>query len=100
MHSVVLSISAAEDSRDLNALIELRLTDLASHCVGNRPHRLEPRAMIRNAGKMDGSLQQPQAAVPFRPCILSWREEYACVGEGCGGPIRIKLSPKSGGWGR
>ena len=38
---------AATSSRDLRPLIELRLTYLASHRVGHRPNRIEPRAIKR-----------------------------------------------------
>jgi hypothetical protein len=38
---------AATNRRDLRPLLQLRLTYLASHAVGNRPHRIEPRAIKR-----------------------------------------------------
>ena len=38
---------AVTNPRDLRPLIQLRLTYLASHAVGNRPHRIEPRAIKR-----------------------------------------------------
>lgn len=42
-----LWLTAATHSGDLAPLIELRLTHLASHRVGDRPHRIEPRAIKR-----------------------------------------------------
>ena len=52
---------AATNSRDLKALIELRLTYLASHRVGNRPNRLEPRAIKRRPTPHDW-LTKPRPA--------------------------------------
>lgn len=46
---------------DATALVELRLIHLASHRVGHRPNRIEPRAIKRRARAYDW-LTQPRAA--------------------------------------
>lgn len=52
----------ATTSRNATAsLVELRLTHLASHRVGHRPNRIEPRAIKRRAKAYDW-LTQPRAA--------------------------------------
>lgn len=51
----------AVSSHNLRALIELRLTHSASHRVGNRPNRIEPRALKRRARAYDW-LTQPRAS--------------------------------------
>jgi hypothetical protein len=40
---------AATNHRDLRPLLQLRLTYLTSHAVGNRPHRIEPHAIKRRS---------------------------------------------------
>ena len=51
---------AAVSSRELHRLIDLRLTDLASQIVGNRPNRIEPRAIKRRPTPHDW-LTKPRA---------------------------------------
>lgn len=51
---------AATHSGDLNPLIELRLTHIASHRVGDRPNRIEPRAIKRRPTPHDW-LTKPRA---------------------------------------
>ena len=51
---------ADTSSRDPRPLIELRLTYLASHRVGNRPNRIEPRAIKRRPTPHDW-LTKPRA---------------------------------------
>jgi hypothetical protein len=51
---------AATNHRDLRPLLPLRLTYLASHAVGNRPHRIEPRA-IKRRPKPHNWLTKPRA---------------------------------------
>ena len=51
---------AATHSGDLHPLIGLRLTHMASHPVGYRPNRLEPRAIKRRPNSYD-SLAKPRA---------------------------------------
>ena len=53
-------LTAATHSGDLLPLIALRLTHLASHRVGHRPHRLEPRAIKRRPTPHDW-LTKPRA---------------------------------------
>lgn len=53
-------LTAATHSGDLAGLIELRLTHLASHRVGDRPNRIEPRALKRRANPYDW-LTKPRA---------------------------------------
>lgn len=54
-------LTAATISRNLAGLIELRLTHLASHPVGHRPNRIEPRAIKRRPTSHD-LLTKPRAA--------------------------------------
>jgi DDE family transposase len=51
---------AAVDHNAASPLIELRLTHMASHRVGNRPNRIEPRAIKRRAQAYDW-LTKPRA---------------------------------------
>ena len=53
-------LTAATHSGDLSPLIALRLTHMASHQVGHRPNRLEPRAIKRRPNSYD-SLAKPRA---------------------------------------
>lgn len=52
---------ATTSSHNLQTLIELRLTHSASHRVGHRPNRIEPRALKRRARAYDW-LTQPRAS--------------------------------------
>lgn len=52
----------AVSSHSLRALIELRLTHSASHRVGNRPNRIEPRAIKRRARAYDWLTQSRASA--------------------------------------
>ena len=54
-------LTAATHHGDLTALIELRLTHLTSHPVGDRPNRIEPRAIKRRPTSHD-LLTKPRAA--------------------------------------
>ena len=54
------TMTAATHSGNLHPLIALRLTHLASHPVGHRPNRLEPRAIKRHPNSYD-SLAKPRA---------------------------------------
>jgi hypothetical protein len=42
-----VGLVAATIDGDLTMLIQLRLAHIASYCVGNRPSRVEPRAVKR-----------------------------------------------------
>ena len=53
-------LPAAVNSNNRNRLIELRLTYLAAHRVGNRPNRIEPRAIKRRPTPHDW-LTKPRA---------------------------------------
>ena len=53
-------LTAATHSGGLSPLIALRLTHMASHPVGHRPNRLEPRAIKRRSNSYD-SLAKPRA---------------------------------------
>jgi putative transposase len=53
-------LCATVTSDDLRPLIELRLTHMASHRVGNRPNRIEPRAIKRRPTSHD-LLTKPRA---------------------------------------
>lgn len=53
-------LAAATHSGGLSPLIALRLTHMASHPVGHRPNRLEPRAIKRRSNSYD-SLAKPRA---------------------------------------
>jgi hypothetical protein len=54
-------LTAATHPRNLQPLIDLRLRHMASHRVGHRPNRIEPRAIKRRPNSHD-LLTQPRAA--------------------------------------
>ena len=54
-------LTAATHPRNLQPLIDLRLRHMASHPVGHRPNRIEPRAIKRRPTSHD-LLTQPRAA--------------------------------------